>query len=199
VTEHPFHPEPSISTDMQSLEGQILIATPDLLAPMFSQSVVLMIDHDENGAIGVILNRPTEATMTDLSGKIFDDDFEWDKPLHIGGPVKGTLAVLHTIEEMADREVIPGVFLTLEATKVQHILSRKPQPSFVVANYSGWGPGQLESEIERDSWKTLPARAEHVFWTGENDIWEASMGAVNTKTLFDILGIRKMPADPGMN
>jgi putative transcriptional regulator len=184
---------------MQSLEGQILIATPDLLAPMFSQSVVLMIDHDENGAIGVILNRPTDATMTDLSGKIFDDDFEWDKPLHIGGPVKGTLAVLHTIEAMADREVIPGVFLTLEATKVQHILSRKPQPSFVVANYSGWGPGQLESEIERDSWKTLPARAEHVFWTGEDDLWEASMGALNARTLFDILGIRGVPADPRMN
>jgi putative transcriptional regulator len=184
---------------MQSLEGQILIATPDLLAPMFSQSVVLMIDHDENGAIGVILNRPTDATMTDLSGKIFDDDFEWDKPLHIGGPVKGTLAVLHTIEDLADREVIPGVFLTLEATKVQHILSRKPQPSFVVANYSGWGPGQLEGEIERDSWKTLPARAEHVFWTGEDDLWEASIGAVNARSLFDILGIREMPVDPSMN
>ncbi len=142
---------------MQSLEGQLLIATPDLLAPMFSQSVVLMIDHDEEGAIGVILNKPTNTTMTDLSGKLFDDEFEWDKPLHVGGPVTGTLAVLHTIEAMADREVIPGVYLTLEATKVQHVLSKKPQPSVIVANYSGWGPGQLEGEIDRDSWLTMPA------------------------------------------
>jgi putative transcriptional regulator len=89
--------------------------------------------------------------VTDLAGKIFEDDFEWDKPLHIGGPVEGPLVVLHTIEEMADGEVIPGVFQTLEATKVQHVISQKIQPSLIVANYSGWCPGQLEDEIERES------------------------------------------------
>ena len=184
---------------MRSLEGHILIASPELLAPMFCQSVVLMIEHNDKGAIGVILNRPTDATITDLSGKLFDDDFEWDKPIHIGGPVESTLSVLHTIEEMADHEVIPGVFLTLEATKVQHILSQKPQPSFVVANHSGWGPGQLESEIANNFWKTLPARAEYVFWTGEADLWESSIGAHKTRTLVDILGIRQFPVDPEMN
>ena len=137
----PDHPQSSVSTAMQSLEGQLLIATPDLLAPMFSQSVVLMIDHDDEGAIGVILNKPTNTTMTDLSGKLFDDAFEWDKPLHVGGPVTGTLAVLHTLETMADREVIPGVYLTLEATKVQHVLSQKPQPSDRRRELLRLGPG----------------------------------------------------------
>ena len=184
---------------MQSLEGQILIAAPDLLAPMFSQSVVLMIDHDENGAIGMILNRPTDATMSDLSGKIFDDEFEWDKPLHIGGPVKGTLAVLHTVEEMGDREVIPGVFLTLEATKVQHLLSRKPQPSFVVANYSGWGPGQLESEIERDCGRRCRPAPSTSSGRERIDLWEASMGLINARTLWGLIGVREVPADPSMN
>jgi putative transcriptional regulator len=74
-----------------------------------------------------------------------------------------------------------------------------PDVVFVVANYSGWGPGQLEGEIERDSWRTLPARAEYVFWSGEDDLWEASMGALSARTLFDILGIRGIPADPSMN
>ena len=116
---------------------------------MFSRSVVLLLGHDEDGALGIILNKPTNTTMTDLSGKIFDDDFEWDQPLHLGGPVAGPMAVFHTVEAMADGEVIPGVFQTLEATKVQHVLSQKTQPSLVVANYSGWGPGQLEEEIEQ--------------------------------------------------
>jgi putative transcriptional regulator len=196
---HPDHLQSSITTAMQSLEGQLLIATPDLLAPMFSQSVVLMIDHDDEGAIGVILNKPTNTTMTDLSGKLFDDEFEWDKPLHVGGPVTGTLAVLHTIEAMADREVIPGVYLTLEASKVQHVLSKKPQPSVIVANYSGWGPGQLEGEIDRDSWLTLPASAAHVFWTGRGDLWKAAIRAINARKLSGVLGLRGMPADPGMN
>ncbi len=195
----PDHPQFSVSIAMQSLEGQLLIATPDLLAPMFSQSVVLMIDHDDEGAIGVILNKPTNTTMTDLSGKLFDDAFEWDKPLHVGGPVTGTLAVLHTLEAMADREVIPGVYLTLEATKVQHVLSQKPQPSIVVANYAGWGPGQLESELDRDSWLTLPASSEHVFWTGRGELWKSAIRAINARKLSAVLGLRGMPADPRLN
>jgi putative transcriptional regulator len=184
---------------MQSLEGHLLIATPELLAPLFAQSVILMINHDEGGAIGVILNKPTNTTMTDLSGKLFDDAFEWDQPLHVGGPVAGTLSVLHTLEGMADREVIPGVYLTLEAAKVQHVLSRKPQPSMIVANYSGWGPGQLEGEIDRDSWLTLPASPEHIFWMGRGDLWQAAIQSFNARKMSAVLGLRGMPADPSMN
>jgi putative transcriptional regulator len=184
---------------MQSLEGQLLIATPELLAPLFAQSVILMINHDDDGAIGVILNKPTNTTMTDLSGKLFDEAFEWDQPLHVGGPVTGTLSVLHTVESMADREVIPGVYLTMEATKVQHVLSRKPQPSMVVANYSGWGPGQLEGEIDRDSWLTLPASHEHIFWTGRGDLWKAAIQSFNARKMSAALGLRVLPADPSLN
>jgi putative transcriptional regulator len=184
---------------MQSLEGQLLIATPELLAPLFAQSVILMINHDEDGAIGVILNKPTNTTMTDLSGKLFDDTFEWDKTLHVGGPVTGTLAVIHTVEAMADREIIPGVYLTLEATKVQHVLSQKPQPSMVVANYAGWGPGQLEGEIDRDSWLTMPASPEHVFWSGRGDLWKAAIKTFNARKMSEVLGLRGMPSDPGLN
>jgi putative transcriptional regulator len=184
---------------MHSLRGHLLVATPNLLAPIFSRSVVLLLDHDEDGALGIILNKPTNTTMTDLAGKIFDDDFVWDQPLHLGGPVEGPLAVLHTVEDLADREVIPGVFHTLESTKVQHVLSQKTQPSLVVANYSGWGPGQLESEIEQDPWIILPAMAEHVFWAGEHDLWRASIKRSNAQRLSMFLGLRGLPPDPRMN
>src|SRR3954468_22224733 len=85
---------------MNSLKGHLLIATPDLLAPLFARSVILIIDHDEEGAMGVILNRPTEASVSDLAGKIFEEDFSWEKPLHLGGPVSGPLMVLHALPDL---------------------------------------------------------------------------------------------------
>src|SRR3954454_16732536 len=96
---------------MKSLKGQLLIAAPQLSAPIFARSVILMLDHNEDGAIGVILNQPINTVITDLAGKIFDDEFEWDKSLHLGGPVPGALTVLHTMEELGDQEIIPGVFV----------------------------------------------------------------------------------------
>src|SRR3954447_19268323 len=126
---------------MNSLKGHLLIATPQLLAPIFSRSVILMLEHNEEGAMGVILNQPINTTVTDLSGKIFEDGFEWDKPLHLGGPVPGPLMVLHTSEEMADQVILPGICHTLEASRVQEIIRQRPERSLIIANYSGWGPG----------------------------------------------------------
>jgi Uncharacterized ACR, COG1678 len=63
---------------MQTLRGHLLIATPHLRSPIFARSVILMLDQNEEGALGVILNQPINTTMTDLSGKIFVADFEWN-------------------------------------------------------------------------------------------------------------------------
>jgi putative transcriptional regulator len=185
--------------DMNSLKGHLLIATPQLHSPIFSRSVILMLDHSEEGAMGVILNNPLNVNVTELSGKVFEEEFEWDKPLFLGGPVTGPLMVLHTIEEMADQEVIPGVFCTLEATKVQEVISRKVEPSLIVANYSGWGPGQLEGEFDWDSWLTLPAQVEHVFWDGDKDLWKVVVNEVNARKLSEFLKLGELPADPSMN
>jgi putative transcriptional regulator len=184
---------------MQSLKGHLLIATPTLPTPIFNRSVILILEHGQEGAVGVILNKPTNTTMTDLSGCIFDEEFEWDQPLYLGGPVQGPLAVLHTSEEMADREVIPGVFQTFDATKVQHVLSHKIEPSIVVANCSGWTPGQLEGEIDHGTWMILPARAEHIFWAGRDDLWKATAREYGKSNLTSFLGIQDMPPDPGLN
>lgn len=185
---------------MNSLKGQLVIATPQLDTPIFSRSVILMLDHGEDGAMGVILNHPMNVVVTDLSGRIFDEEFVWDKTLCLGGPVTGPLLVLHTIEEMADQQVIPGVYCTMEATKVQELISRKSEPSLVIANYSGWGPDQLESEFETDSWLTLPAQIAHIFREADDkELWKAVVSEVNTQKLSEFLGLRELPADPTVN
>jgi putative transcriptional regulator len=184
---------------MNSLKGHLLIATPQLLAPIFTRSVILMLEHNDEGAMGVILNQPLNTTITDLAGKIFDQDFAWDKPLCLGGPVPGPLMVLHTIEELGEQLVLPGIFTTMEASRVQEIITKRPEPSLIIANYSGWGPGQLEGEFGWDSWLTLPATSEHVFWTGEKELWKAVVNELNAKKLSDFLKIREQPPDPSMN
>src|SRR5271166_51195 len=114
---------------MQSLKGYLLIANPQLSSPMFSRSVVLMLDHSEGGAMGVIVNQPISTTISDLAGKVFDKDFEWNKPLHLGGPVPGSLLVLHTVEVLGDQEIVPGVFVTLDASSVQELIRERVEPS----------------------------------------------------------------------
>lgn len=184
---------------MNFLEGHLLIATPDLLAPIFACSVILMIDHGEGGAMGVILNRPTEATVADLPAEVFGEVVAWDKPLHLGGPVPGPLMLLHADPGLADREVLPGVYLTLDATKAREVVARRAEPLLIVVNYSGWGAGQLEGEFDQQSWLTLPATAEHIFGSARTDLWSSVVGRVQARKLSEFLGVRVIPTDPSLN
>src|SRR5262245_20618751 len=184
---------------MNSLKGHFLVAAPELLAPFFAKTVILMLEHSDEGALGMVLNRPTDAKVTDIAEKVLDEAFEWDKAIGLGGPVPGPLMVIHTDEDHADQEVIPGVYSTIEANKIREIIRQKPEPSLVLANYSGWGPGQLEGEFGVDSWLTLPATVEHIFWEGGKSLWDVAVNAVNAKKLSQFLGLRDVPSDPSLN
>ncbi|MFO0889911.1 MAG: YqgE/AlgH family protein [Isosphaeraceae bacterium] len=184
---------------MQSLKGQLLIATPQLTTPLFARSVILMLDHGKEGAMGLILNQPTGTMVSALAGKIFEEDFTWEKVIHLGGPVPGSLIVIHNRSELGGDEVVPGVFVNTEASSVQDVIHDRPEPSLVIANYSGWGPGQLEGEFNWDSWITLPASSAHVFWDEDRDLWKTVVSAANARKLSEFLKIRSMPADPSLN
>ncbi len=166
---------------------------------MFARSVILMLDHGADGALGVILNQESNTMTSDLAGKIFDEEFDWEKRLRIGGPVAGSFLVLHTVEDMANQEVIPGVYVTMEPSLVQQLIVRRPEPSLIIANYSGWGPGQLEGEFGWDSWLTLPATAELVFWDDDRDLWKFVVSQVRARKLSDFLHLKGGPSDPSLN
>ena len=85
------------------------------------------------------------------------------------------------------------------ASDLQQIVRRRLEPSLIIANYSGWGPGQLEGEFDIDSWLTLPAKSEHVFWPGERELWKVVVNEVNARKLSEFLKLREMPADPSLN
>jgi putative transcriptional regulator len=184
---------------MDSLKGQLLIATPQLLAPFFARTVILMLEHGASGALGVVLNRPTEATVSDIAPQALQEPFEWPKPIYLGGPVPGPLMVLHTLEEMAEREVLPGLYSCVEAAKIQQVIRQRVEPSLIIANYSGWGPGQLEGEIEADSWFSAPATVEHVFWDRDDDLWTIVVKEIRNAQLADLLDLDDVPPDPTVN
>ncbi len=184
---------------MTFLKGHLLVATPQLMAPIFNRSVILMLDHSGEGAAGVILNRPTDANVASIAEQVFEEASDWDKPIHLGGPVPGPLIVLHAVEDLADQTILPGVFSTVDADKVRSLVRRKAEPSLTLANYAGWSPGQLEGEIATGSWVSLPARLPLVFWEAAGDLWKAVMKEYNGRRLTSLLGIHDLPADPRMN
>jgi putative transcriptional regulator len=184
---------------MKSLKGHLLVATPRLSDPNFTRTVLLMFQHSEDGAAGIILNRLTGATISDVADQVFPDEFEWDKPIQLGGPVPGPLLVLHRDESLSDHEMIPGVFGTFDSEKIQEIVRQRTEPSLIIANYAGWGPGQLESELDEDSWLELPATADHVFWEDDRDLWDSVVNEIHSGRLSRILGIVEIPDDPSMN
>lgn len=184
---------------MNSLKGHLLIASTSLLDPNFARAVLLMLEHSEEGAVGVILNRPTEATVSTIAEQAFQEPVDWEKPIHLGGPVPGPLMAVHTLEDLADREVVGGVFQTIDATMIRELVKQRAEPSLLIANYAGWGPGQLENEIEEDSWVSLPASREHVFCENAQDLWASVLREAQSAKLSKILGIREVPPDPSMN
>jgi putative transcriptional regulator len=184
---------------MTSLKGHLLVAAAGLLDPNFARSVLLMFEHNKEGAAGVIINRPTVTTITDIAEQVFSEPFDWDKPLSLGGPVAGPLMIIHTTEALADQEVMPGLHTTIEAVKVQLLLRQRAEPSLIVANYAGWGPGQLEAEIKEGSWLLTPASIDQVFETRDEEAWEAIVHMIEANEIPKILGIREMPTDPSMN
>ena len=184
---------------MRSLKHHLLIASPTLVDSFFERTVILMLDHDDEGAAGIVINRKTEASLLDVAETIFREPFDWDKPLHLGGPVSGPLMIIHEDEALSDQEILPGVFNTIDSDKVREILRGRPDPCLLIANYAGWGPGQLENEFGVDSWLTLPATSTHVFWDDPRELWDVVVKEVNARKLSDFLGLREIPSDPSLN
>src|SRR5438067_8612639 len=138
--------------DHTSLKGRLLIATPTLLDPNFRRTVVLLLEHTPEGAIGVVLNRPsdTEAreAVPDLRAVLLDDE-----PIFLGGPVQPeTVIALADHTDPLDSEPICGSIASLEYDDDLARLHASVSRARVFAGYAGWGTGQLEDEIEEEAW-----------------------------------------------
>lgn len=184
---------------MNSLKGHLLIARHYMTDPNFAKSVVLIFDHSDEGAAGVIINRPTDATIEGISQQAFEEPIEWEKPIGLGGPVPGPLVALHQREDLSDQEILPGLYSTADATKLVVLAREQVEPSRFLANYAGWGPGQLESEMAEGSWLQWPASLDLVFCADETELWKEVVQRLHRDQLATMIGLSEPPDDPRLN
>ncbi len=169
---------------MDTLRGQLLIAPPHLTDPNFSQAVVLMIQHDEHGAFGLVLNRPSNRSISEIWSQVSGEACASRAPLHVGGPVAGPLVVLHQRESLADVEVVSGVYCSTRPEMLDEIVQHEEPHTRFFAGYAGWAGGQLEGELQTGSWLTVPASAQHVFFETSRSLWKNVFKGIVDDTSF---------------
>jgi len=165
---------------MLSVAGSFLVARPSLEDGFFGRSVILMLQHGQDGAFGLVLNRVAKAK-----------DFPF--PLHVGGPCKFQGFILvHGQEDWVDAtekpaaQICPGVYLG-DADCFKRILDPPPGSDWnyrVFTGYAGWGPGQLDAELAQSSWLIMPVELDLIFEIPAAAVWE--------------MAIRRLGADPSL-
>lgn len=183
---------------MRSLSGYLLVASPRLPDENFSRTVVLIIHHDEQGALGVVLNRPTDSTIREVWESLSDEPCDSEERIHIGGPVSGPLMALHTNEDCAETEVLPGIFFATHRDRLSQIVQEQGFPFRIYNGYSGWASGQLESELKYGGWMVLPASFDYVFGDAD-EMWQKAAQEIGEQIISPLLNDVPLPDDPASN
>jgi len=177
----------------ESLRGSLLIAGPQLLDPNFRRTVVLVADHGEEAAMGVILNRPSGMTVADAAPDL-EPLIGPDAPIFAGGPVQPTSGVVLAEVAEADEPVFGDVVLVPGLGELADVVDGAGNIR-VFAGYAGWGPGQLDGELDRDDWIIEPAQASDVFSETPEELWAAVLERKGGQYAL----VARMPEDPSQN
>jgi putative transcriptional regulator len=172
--------------DLAHLTGKLLIAMPGMGDPRFEHSVIYMCAHSDDGAMGLIINKPApDLRFSDLLEQldIKTNGNATDTHVHYGGPVEhGRGFVLHSCDYASVDSTLKvnddfGMTATLDI--LEDISNGDgPESCLLALGYSGWGPGQLESEIQANGWLTSDATYELVFGTRHADLWQAALASL---------------------
>jgi putative transcriptional regulator len=179
---------------VDSLRGQLLLSSPALIDPNFRKTVVLIAHHDDEGAMGLVLSRPSEVPAVDavpiLSGLPGADG-----PVFVGGPVQPeAFIVLAEFEDVDDAAAVIFDSIGFMGGDVEpdslSILRLR-----LFAGYAGWGPGQLEAELDEPAWVIVDAETDDPFEDDPDELWRTAVhrggGAISL--------MENMPFDPGLN
>ena len=183
---------------MSSIQGQFLVASPYLSDPNFFRTVVLMIEHNEDGAFGLVLNRPARHTVQSMWKQTMELECRVTAPVYVGGPIAGPVMVLHNLEEESDLPVIPEVHFASHREKILRLIDAPPNQLRVFNGYSGWGAGQLDQELEQGGWLTAAATAEKVFHLPADMIWQHLTREIGQEITLESLRISG-PENPSWN
>lgn len=181
--------------DVESLTGSLLISNANLFDPNFRRTVVLIGHHDDQGAVGVVLNQPLAVAVRDAVPPL-GDLVDAEEPLFDGGPVEPEcVVVLADFVDPSRAEMLAMGSIGFLPPDSSDDIASTIRRARVYAGYAGWAPGQLEDELEEDSWVTAPALPCDVFHEEPARLWEDVLRRLGRG--YDML--RLMPRDPSMN
>jgi putative transcriptional regulator len=186
---------------MQDLTAHLLVAAADMEDPQFSRTVVLLLRHSaEEGAMGLVLNRPIAISPAEIFSSVSDEiEVPDGVPVCWGGPVQGPLVVMHQQDELSDLTVMPGVCISTQRDRILELLRMDRRPYRFYLGYSGWGKQQLEGECQLGGWHTHQATSEFVF-ADPYEMWAAACGQVSWQVMQqDPRVARSKPSDPNLN
>jgi len=181
---------------MESVRGQLLVAGPGLLDPNFWRTVVLIVEHTEDGAFGLVLNRPSETSVGEAVQEL-EELVDLEEPLFIGGPVQpSSVIVLGRFEDPGDAALLAfddvgvlGAGDSLEGRSAGLLDGR------AYVGHAGWGAAQLDSELERGDWILEPAGLQDAFDPDPRGLWSR----VLTRKGGSYALVARMPPDPSLN
>lgn len=183
--------------------GKLLVASPSMVDPMFGRSVCLVMHHDEDGAIGVLLNRPLQPGPEELWKLLEADESRVPRPtnrsIHFGGPMAGPVVALHAQQQWAEAETGTGVYVAAQKEHLQKLVSRTAEgPMRLIIGHAAWQSGQLEQEIAAGAWYLLPATADRVF-EADDSMWPHLVRTGVGHSLASWVGVDDTDCDPHLN
>lgn len=181
---------------MDSMRGQLLIAGPALLDPNFWRTVVLVIEHSDDGALGLVLNRPSETTVGESVPQL-EDLVDLADQLFVGGPVQpSSVIVLAEFDDPTDAALLAfGDIGVLGTGAAPGELAAAVKTGRAFVGHAGWGPGQLDAELDRADWILEPAQRDDAFSDDPGELWSD----VLTRKGGSYALVARMPPDPSVN
>ncbi|MFM8409732.1 MAG: YqgE/AlgH family protein [Alphaproteobacteria bacterium] len=167
----------------EGIAPTLLLAMPQLLDPNFHRSVVLLCKHNDEGALGFVVNRPVETTITELLSLDPPPAAGCNLSVWQGGPVSQERGWLLCRSELAGAEgfeVCDGIYMSTSQAMLRRVLDGDPREcepdrSRLLLGYAGWGPRQLDAEMAESAWLNIPVDVDLVFDTDAGDLWEACL------------------------
>jgi putative transcriptional regulator len=181
---------------MSSLKGNLIIASPTLEDPNFARTVVLITEHSDEGAMGVVLNRPSQAVVEEAAPTL-EPVVEHGELVHVGGPVQPTAVTVLAEFDAPDRAavmVLDDIGFMAAGTDLEEVagVTRRAR---VFAGYTGWGPGQLDEELEREDWIVHEPTRDEIFTGDPEGLWSAVLDRKGGEFRL----VARMPLDPSLN
>jgi putative transcriptional regulator len=180
----------------ESTKGQLLIAGPTLADPNFWRTVILVVDHSGDGALGLVLNRPSDTTVGEAVPQLSDVAGPAEDVM-IGGPVQpSSVIVLAEFEDPEEAALISfdQIGVLASGTPLDEIGAGISSVR-VFAGHAGWGPGQLDDELERGDWFLEPATYDDAFSSEPRELWKSVLSRKGGSYAL----VARMPVDPSMN